>query len=342
MTGGRKWGSFQVYNHNVDLELDALPDAVHHHAPAANRRRRLARFPEFKNRQPKLGWHWLRLELDEQEEYCVLLASCDGLLLLRKNVGDYVVCNPATRRWAKLPPMRIGRDLRHMCESGFYFHSPSGEYRLLCHYTKGPYTNTTARYYVLSVGGGSPRRLAVQATPIPNPAIPNGTPSDVGKYTKLITPAALHGRQHWLQHPEAGLTDQMVAFDTVAETFRRMTPPPVTRTTFADLLATDGSLMASEFTDTSVDLWVLEGYGAMDGREVAAAARRVMPWQAHVILVTTGGGFGVYNVRSKTARGVVDVKRPGVPWFVHRESLVQHAFFNDQSRNCLPLFRFHS
>lgn len=173
-----------------------------------------------------------------------------------------------------------------------------------------------------------------------------------------MAPAALHGRLHWLLHPESGLAGHVVAFDTVTEAFTRMAPPPVTRKASADLLATDGCLMASEFTaSSSVDLWVLDGYhgGAMDERCCWQLRHRVvMPWGAtisvprlvaggddgDVILAVDGGGLGVYNVRSETVVGVVGVE--GLPWFVHRESLVQHAFFNDRALNCLPLFRFTS
>uniref|UniRef100_A0A0E0EFW1 F-box domain-containing protein n=1 Tax=Oryza meridionalis TaxID=40149 RepID=A0A0E0EFW1_9ORYZ len=298
-----------------------------------------------RRRRRKLGFHRHRPPLlprrryayfDEEDEYCVPLASCDGLLLLRKNAGDYAVCNPATRRWAQLPPptRAAARDVWCTRESVFYFHPPSGEYRLLCHCTgtRRSYPNTTASYYVLAAGGLRRRRLGVQATPINSPAVPRDM-----SCTKLMAPAALHGRLHWLLHPESGLAGDVVAFDTVAETFTRMAPPPVTRKASADLLATDGCLMASEFTaSSSVDLWVLDGYHGGGGAMVderwcwQLRHRVVMPWEAtisvprlvaggddgDVILAVDGGGLGVYNVRSETVVGV-----EGLPWFVHRESL---------------------
>uniref|UniRef100_R7W575 Uncharacterized protein n=1 Tax=Aegilops tauschii TaxID=37682 RepID=R7W575_AEGTA len=70
--------------------------------------------------------------------YCSLLASCDGLLLLREDgavdvdgAEHYLICNPATRQWSHLPRLTRGaggqQDGRatHR-ESGFYFHEPSG------------------------------------------------------------------------------------------------------------------------------------------------------------------------------------------------------------------------
>uniref|UniRef100_A0A0E0I5E2 F-box domain-containing protein n=1 Tax=Oryza nivara TaxID=4536 RepID=A0A0E0I5E2_ORYNI len=362
--GGGSWGFIDIdhhcfqddeYNSIVDLKLQPLPIAGddHRRSPSPvgeGQLRRLARFPEYKNRRrpeglPRLRY-WQYAYFDEEDEYCVPLASCDGLLLLRKNAGDYVVCNPATRRWAQLPPPTRGaaRDVWCTRESG-----------LLCHCTgtRRSYPNTTASYYVLAAGDLRRRRLGVQATPINSPAVPRDM-----SCTKLMAPAALHGRLHWLLHPESGLAGHVVAFDTVTEAFTRMAPPPVTRKASADLLATDGCLMASEFTaSSSVDLWVLDGYhgGAMDERCCWQLRHRVvMPWGAtisvprlvaggddgDVILAVDGGGLGVYNVRSETVVGVVGVE--GLPWFVHRESLVQHAFFNDRALNCLPLFRFTS
>ncbi|KAL5198001.1 hypothetical protein ABZP36_001513 [Zizania latifolia] len=345
------------------MQMDALPIGAHHDlqvAPAPGRRR-LASFPAMKDPE--------RLDLTDNR-YCVLLVVCDGLLLFRLDVGHYVVCNPTTRRWADLPRLPGGslyvieHDHR---EAGFYFHPPSGEYRLLCHCNPRSTMAVPAHYAVLSVGAVEPRRLEdVQATPIPNPAIPQGHPNYKTKYDNLIAPAALHGRLHWLEHPEAGLTDQMVVFDTVAETFSRMTPPPVTSgsDSLVNLLSTDGSLMASRITaGLSVDLWVLEGYGAaaMDVVGRWELRHRVdLPYHPLACILpnaVAGGDDGdvilgtpramrVYNVRTKTVRIVDDepidrLRFPEFPVGLLRENMVPHAFFHDRGHpSCLPLFHF--
>ncbi|KAL6657400.1 hypothetical protein ACP70R_005180 [Stipagrostis hirtigluma subsp. patula] len=57
--------------------------------------------------------------------HCRLLASCEGMLLFKKEAGFYLLCNPVTRQWAEL--LRLpgeyweGRDR----EYAFYFHRPS-------------------------------------------------------------------------------------------------------------------------------------------------------------------------------------------------------------------------
>ncbi|CAN6192438.1 unnamed protein product [Urochloa humidicola] len=50
--------------------------------------------------------------------------SCDGVLLVSYKSGDYL-CNPARRRWARVPALTSGAIV------GFYAHRPSGEFRVL-------------------------------------------------------------------------------------------------------------------------------------------------------------------------------------------------------------------
>lgn len=325
--------------YNVDVELDALPVSVRH--PPAQRRR-LVRFPKNKARDVDSPGYF-------GEQYCTLKASCNGLLLFRRDVGEYLVCNPATRQWTDLP--RLNKDGVHGFvhrESGFYFHQPSGEYRLMCYCS----IMNGAVYYVLTAGADEPRRLNVQGSRMHNTIA--ALPGHSSFHFANLTPAALDGQLHWLRHPEAGRTDKMVAFDTVAETFRRMPAPPVTSTYSAKLLAMDGLLMASEFGDVFLDLWVVEDYGAKAERW-EHRHRVVPPWQPSTFrtpLVATGGDEGdvilgtnrgllVYNVKNETVR-VVDLKSDDVGPSRHvlRESLVQHAFFKARPYPGLPLFRF--
>ncbi|EAZ41013.1 hypothetical protein OsJ_25499 [Oryza sativa Japonica Group] len=154
----------------------------------------------------------------------------------------------------------------------------------------------------LSVGADEPRRLDVEATEIEL--------FSTTQYTRsMMTPAALHGHLHWLQHPEGRLTNHMAVFNMVDETFKQMTSPPVTSKFFADLLAIDKFLMASEFTYLGVDLWVMEGYGAMDERW-ELRHRVVLPWMRGMtlerpllieggndsdVIMGTAYGLGVYT-----------------------------------------------
>ncbi|OEL15031.1 hypothetical protein BAE44_0023950 [Dichanthelium oligosanthes] len=65
--------------------------------------------------------------------HCLLLGSCDGILLLEKEGGFYLLCNPVTRQWAELPrlPKHNYFSPTAVREYAFYFHMSSGEYRLL-------------------------------------------------------------------------------------------------------------------------------------------------------------------------------------------------------------------
>ncbi|XBI89348.1 hypothetical protein VPH35_027171 [Triticum aestivum] len=315
-----------------DVELDAV---------AVSARRPVARFPA---------------SLDGgYNQYCSLLASCDGLLLLRQNRQQYLICNPATRQWSDLP--RLSPD------SGFYFHVPSGEYRLLCHISYGS-TGRAPYYCVFSAGADEPRRLSVKATDIEQTIIfmaaDQATRARIRSFKNLKPPAVLHGHLHWLEHMEAGLTDQMVAFDTAVETFRRMPPPPVTCKEHSQLLVADGSLMASEPGHLFVDLWVLEGYGGGADTEGTWERRhRVeVPWPIveRPLLVAGGDGGDVvlghnpgvvaYSLSYRTVRQVVgvDASRDGTRLLpshhVFGESLVRHGFFDARPHPGLPSFSF--
>jgi hypothetical protein len=157
----------------------------------------------------------------------------------------------------------------------------------------------------------------------------------------------------------------MVAFDTVAETFRRMPPPPVTCKEQANLLVADGSLMASQLGRLFVDLWVLDGYtgaaatgkdGRWERRHRVKVPWHAVPWQDDDRLLLAAGGDGgdvilgtnrgvvAYNARSGTVRQVVGVAStdhtisPSRRLF--RGSLVRHDFFEARPHPGLPLFRF--
>ncbi|KAM0822544.1 hypothetical protein ACQ4PT_071431 [Festuca glaucescens] len=171
----------------------------------------------------------------------------------------------------------------------------------------------------------------------------------------MITPAVFRGRLHWLRHPEPGSGGEMAVFDWAA--FRRMTCPPTSDEHLTNLVVADGSLMASEFRELGVYLWVLGGGGGA-GEEIRWERRhRVeLPWQARMptwldvvmggdvegdVVLGTSNGVVVYNVRSGTAR-VVDVG-PGAVQLTRRalrirESFVRHGFFETRPHPGLPSF----
>lgn len=181
-----------------------------------------------------------------------------------------------------------------------------------------------------------------------------------------MTPAALGGRLHWLQHMEAGLTESMVAFDTEAETFCRMPPPPVACKGHSRLLIADrDTLMAAELGDLAFNLWALEGYtGGSDEMTSWVLRHRVeVSWRAERPSVVSdvgdgsgdvvlGSSYGVvaYNVRSGAARRVViddeeedvsersDDEKLLLSRSVLKESLVRHGFFGARPHPGLPLF----
>ena len=161
-------------------------------------------------------------DYDLSGDYEDVIYSLHGLLLLRQSCDLFVVCNPVTRQWTNLP--ELGRQSYcSVFECGFYFHTSSGEYRLLCNTIekeKEEFTNsnfkpeTRRRYYVLSAGAILPHQLG------PAPSDPSG------RLPKYEGPVAHRGHLHWLaKHPQANRTGKMLAFDTTFETFRLMSGP---------------------------------------------------------------------------------------------------------------------
>ncbi|TVT97989.1 hypothetical protein EJB05_56704, partial [Eragrostis curvula] len=274
--------------------------------------------------------------------HCLLLASCDGVLLFKKARGLYLLCNPVTRQWAELPRLDLQQlDPGHDVEFAFYFHQRSGEYRLLCnHFTP---SGTTA-WCVLSTGAAEPRLVDTHAEE-------DGFVVPSCLRTAASAPAALHGRLHWAPRLDMFNGDKItctkvVTFDTLSEKFHTMTGPPTTTSTLLKLFVTDGVIVVADFEKTThVDLWFLEDYGAEKWERRHQVA---MPWggldafsgnfrppevaqgddQGNVVL-RGHGGLVVYNVRrKKTVRAVrgskVLMSRHGF-----RESLVQHPSFVD-------------
>ncbi|PAN15420.1 LOW QUALITY PROTEIN: hypothetical protein PAHAL_2G486500 [Panicum hallii] len=227
-----------------DTALEALPVAS-----LEDDRRRLVRYPAT------IPAHCGRL-----------LASCAGALLFKKATGLYLLCDPVARKWAELPrlPDDYCRDADP--EYGFYFHQPSGEFRLLC-------CSLTSRiWYIVSTGAVGPRHL--KANPDPDLITRFVRPL----LTTAAIPVALHGNLHW---PAlwlcAGGETRITAFNTVSETFQQMAGPTSRTPRMVKLFEMEGLLAAADFGEEKhVDLWFLEDY---TGEMWAHRHRVASPWK---------------------------------------------------------------
>ncbi|CAL5068518.1 unnamed protein product [Urochloa decumbens] len=319
---------------------------------------RLVHYPHYHVTDPPEPWR------ASMPQHCLLLASCDGVLLFSMDAGSYLLCNPITRQLAALPKI-TGAGV--ISEYAFYFHEPSGEHRLLCAHrasAAGGGGKTTA-WCVLSTGAAGPRRVVVD-TPAADGLGVLGL-RDTGDQA---TPVPLHGRLHWPPRRDAVRREVVVvAFDAVAETFHAMAGPRVAAAAAAlivKLFAMDGLLVAADFGEAKhVDLWFLADYGAADGRwerRHRVATPWVSSWNSCLgtadlkataaagddrgnVMLANQHGFCVYNVRTKTLRRVSHVATRSndvlVSRHVFRESLVQHRGFRQaRSSADLPLIHF--
>ncbi|WVZ60881.1 hypothetical protein U9M48_010842 [Paspalum notatum var. saurae] len=297
-----------------DVALDALPISLEEAD-----RRRLIRYP--------------KTPLNKRA-HCRLLASCDGVLLFKMDdEWLYLLCNPITRQWAELPrlPAEYRRDRDP--EYAFYFHQPSGEFRLLC------CSLMRRGWYILSTGAAGPRH--VKANGVPVYLTTRFTPS---LFSTTTTPVALHGNVHWpplWRFSTVGTSQspgtQMTAFNMVLETFHQMPGPPSTTPTMVNLFEMGGLLVAADFGEENhVDLWFLEDY---DAGRWERRHRVASPWgsarsrrglhsvaaagddEGNVIL-GNNDGLVVYNVRrGETVRTVDSLEQRKSTAFVSR-----HAF----------------
>ncbi|OEL31072.1 hypothetical protein BAE44_0007907 [Dichanthelium oligosanthes] len=84
-------------------------------------------------------------------------------------------------------------------------------------------------------------------------------------YTQMPGAYLSHrGNLHWLRHPEVCDTDEILAFDTVVETFRRIPRPPSRDQDDEKLFLVEahGALAVTAILHGSLDLWVLEDYNS--------------------------------------------------------------------------------
>ncbi|XBI96456.1 hypothetical protein VPH35_032735 [Triticum aestivum] len=315
-----------------------------HAAHAASCTREMIILPEHHYDPGSLAVETIRLFLERRprpirflcnrthRDWCRVLYSLDGLLVLEPQHSRFIICNPMTRQSASLPPLAP-----HPCFTtfacGFYLHGSSNEYRLLCHCLQGEAREHS--YYILSTGSTLPRRLG----PAPTPA---GPPTGWVEYE---VPVAHRGILHWFSlHSEATRTGKMLAFHTVSETFRLMSRPPERpgdTTTNWSLFELDGELcVAAMQSETSLDIWVLQDYKAekwmlrhrvtMLGGSNAVTMTTVLSVGSSVILI--GSPYcdvaRLYNLKDKKMHRDV-IFGPSLPTFLlFTESLVSHAFFD--------------
>ncbi|TVU23153.1 hypothetical protein EJB05_30239, partial [Eragrostis curvula] len=322
----------------VDIVLEAL-----HVSGDEARRRRLIPFPN-KTRD------WL------------LIASSYGVLLLRRGEGQYLLCNPLTKKWADLPslPRIPQRDkIIHDKEYAFYFHQSSNEYRLLCRrdlLAKGTWC-------ILSTGQSQPRYIDTQT-------------AEAAGITELVpclretvtTPVSLHGHLHWPPH-QGSVRDQtsMVVFDMTSEKFTQMAGPPTTTGSLVKLFDMDGLLVGADYgKEDHIDLWFLDSYGTAarweQRHQVAIpwgpynAGRTLRQWDLVSMAaagdsdgnVMLGSSYGlvVYNVKRRQTVKTIDTLVTSdcndvlVSRHMFRDNLVQHPHFAVRPSADLPFVHF--
>ncbi|TVU47359.1 hypothetical protein EJB05_06957 [Eragrostis curvula] len=174
--------------------------------------------------------------------------SCDGLLLL-SYLDAHFVCNPATRHWARLPPLPPLEC--HIV--GFYAHAASKEYRVLYHRSD----DDNMEYYVLAVGSQQPaRRIRLRVSSESVGEALGGLVRSV-----ISPPVFLHGSLHWPPRPFG--KDNILVFDTAAEVFRWMRPPAISECSKCFLFGTkEGKLALSTWDQNGwmAKLWIMQDY----------------------------------------------------------------------------------
>ncbi|XP_073357933.1 F-box only protein 8-like [Aegilops tauschii subsp. strangulata] len=277
-----------------------------------------------------------------QDAFLTLFGSCDGLLLFSQAAQDsFLICNPATRQWARLPALKP-----HPCScvmpAGFYFHRPSGEYRVLCDGSErrsptDPQINRGTHHmchYVLSTSGAGPRRLG------PFDETPDG---DGRAHVYSDCGVVVSGTLYWAKHSQLAETSMnMLAFDTVTEAFRRVPLPSVTCSLYKDLSLFDmhGTLAASVRPARLLELDRLEDeyhrlfepkdrdrslhFGGPSGRNSRPLNEAVATLEGDMLAVFASGWVVLYDMKEKKMVSKVDQSYncSCALWCVYRESLV--------------------
>ncbi|CAL4888555.1 unnamed protein product [Urochloa decumbens] len=226
---------------------------------------------------------------------------------------------------------------------GMYRHSSSGEYRIL--YLRKEYRDSG--YHMLTVGSyANPRCIGLPAAAVSGPIrqyIAAG-PLFVCEHP----PVLLHSCLHWIIYRSR--ENALVVFDTVSESFRRMSPPVAVNGRWRHLLDINGALGISHMDEskTMVKLCVLQDYDT----EVWSLKYQIelpmvelrgagMNCRFEVFVASEEGDLLVFcsslcHIFHCDSKGKLLQKfqwrhvcsKPIGHWF--KESLVRHAFFQGQ------------
>ncbi|VAH41853.1 unnamed protein product [Triticum turgidum subsp. durum] len=206
-------------------------------------------------------------------DYGKLQTACDGLLVVSHgSMTDKFICNPVTRKSARLAKPQAQRGFYHQI-IGFYRHQPSrGEFRVLWISRPTTYnsydTNYRTFYYVIVVGSDNTRCIRQGCIPQPTSSPPSldlalrrGLP-DSSQYPPVHHRGGLHWR---LRRYHGSDADYIMVFNTAAETFRLMCRPArLGNCLHESLLEMDDTLaLCSICSDKhTIDFWVLQDYDA--------------------------------------------------------------------------------
>ncbi|KAF7040008.1 hypothetical protein CFC21_049942 [Triticum aestivum] len=179
------------------------------------------------------------LNLGDDFAFFHLVASCDGMLILRIDDTDLFVCNPMTRQYACLP-LHLGHKWTLL---GMYPHPPTGEYRVLL-YLSNPDADhkLTPGSYVLALGSGQPPRQIEWPDAI-----------------NLESEPYFRGSLHWYPTNVESENKTIYVFNTTSESVREMCAPVVIDC--ANLFEKDGMLgtVIVDYMKT-VDIWLLQDF----------------------------------------------------------------------------------
>ncbi|KAF7039884.1 hypothetical protein CFC21_049827 [Triticum aestivum] len=255
------------------------------------------------------------------DDHSSLEASCDGVLLLAdygRGVSTFSVCNPATRQFARLPM------LSGFVSLGMYRHGPTGEYRILvCPRDEDPATDAC---YIFTLGSVHPLKNI-------------GWLPEVEEMSSTgLVPVLFRGSLHWHLQQYESADKVIMAFDTTAESFRRMRGPvvPTSDGLFAGMFEMDGILGMACSNDEGkiIGIWMMQDYESevwtlkyrfelpFEEIKVQCDMRQVRVKRGDMLIVVVPGGDGELLVLSRFDDVLFQINMDGklVESF-HREGL---------------------
>lgn len=155
----------------------------------------------------------------------------------------HLIVNRATRQWAKLSALAPP----HCSWSsvvGFYFHPPSGEYRVIGRHQLPGVLHSRDRCRLSAATNHHDR-----------------TDAELLRIRSLST-VTFRGRLYWLRHNKDEGDGVVVAFDTLSETFHQVPPPttgPGKKVNLLDIEGT-GTPAVSAFEASVLDILVINDY----------------------------------------------------------------------------------